>query len=107
MDLFYGRYVVNPASPSPFKLAKPVRFYVILWSLTVSFLLLILGYWSPFEGLSLDFGSLLICLILFMASLKFLLQFAYDFVNLPLLVNEVVDDQGQPIPYEEFRLYSI
>ena len=107
MDLFYGRYVVNPASPSPFKLVKPVRFYVILWSLAVSFLLLFLGYWSPFESLNLDLGSLLICLILFMASLKFLLQFAYDFVNLPLLVNEVVDDHGQPIPYEEFRLYSI
>ena len=112
MDLFYGKFLVNPTNPSPFRSQKPLRFYIILWSFSISLLLLTLGYSNPLgflgvEGLALDAGTLLFVFVIFLLSVKFMLQFAFDFVNSPVLVNETTDENGNTIPYDEFRLHAI
>jgi hypothetical protein len=109
MDLFYGKYVVDSSSASPFGASKkPVRYYIIFWSLLLSCIILVLAYWAPLDHcFALDQISFTFVLLWFIMSLKYLLDYAHDFVNMPLLANESLNEDGQPISYDQFRLHAI
>lgn len=108
MDLFYGKYVVHPTNPSPFVMKKPLKYYLILWTFVLTGCILLLMYFvlSP-ETLGFSRTSITVLLCLFGLSLKLMLDYSIDFVSLPRLVNEYLDENGRLIAVDDLRVYSI